>query len=236
MPRLCDWEGDGDRLVLTVFVDLVVHSELVVRKWRLTAPAVGKDFKTLIDQAFGVKLLKGPEHALGVVLVQGLVVIVKVHPPCLARYIAAPVLGVFQNRGFAEGVELVDPILLNLRPAADAQKSLGLDLSWKPVSVPAETALHPPAPHSLIPRNQVLGVTGEQVPVVREPVSKWRTVIENEFLGSRSRSLIYRLLEGAVFVPVLQHLFFDIGKRRRGNRARFGIFMLWVHHGFRTQS
>ena len=54
MPRLGDWEGDGDRLVLTVFVDLVVHSEFVIRKWSLTAPAVGKDFKTLINQAFGV--------------------------------------------------------------------------------------------------------------------------------------------------------------------------------------
>ena len=67
-----------------------------------------------------MKLREGPEHALGVILIQRLIVVVKIHPASLAGDVAPPVFGVFQNRGPAEVVELTHAKLFDLRAPRDS--------------------------------------------------------------------------------------------------------------------
>ena len=138
---------------MTSFVYLVVHSKLVVRKWSFTSPAVSQNFEALVDQTFFVKLLESPNNTLGVVGVQSLIVVIKINPASLPCDVGPPVLGVFQNRGLAVGVELIYPVLLNLRSAGNAQLTLGLNLGRKSMGVPAKAALNAIALHGFEPGN-----------------------------------------------------------------------------------
>ena len=148
-----DWEGDADGLILAVLVDLIVHAQFVVRKRRFTSPAVGKNLEAFVDQSFFIKLLERPEHALGVVGVQSLVVVVEIDPPGLASYIGAPVFGVLKNRGLAKLIELSNAKLFNFRSARDPQEALGLNLSGKSVGVPTKATLYTVATHGLVSRD-----------------------------------------------------------------------------------
>ena len=153
MTWACDWEGDADRLVLAVLVDLIVHSKFVVGKWSFTSPAVSQNLEALVNKALLVKLFECPKHTLGVVGVQSLVVVIKVNPARLAGDIGAPVFGVLQNRGLAELVELGNAKLLNLRPTRNAQQALSLNLGRKSVSVPTKATLNAITAHGLVARD-----------------------------------------------------------------------------------
>ena len=100
-------------------VDLVVHAQFVVRQRGLAAPAVCEHLEAFVDQAFVVQLLERPEHALGIGLVESLVVIVEVNPARLAGYIGAPVFGVLQHGCAAVLVELVNAELLDFGATRD---------------------------------------------------------------------------------------------------------------------
>ena len=100
-------------------VDLVVHAQFVVRQRGLAAPAVCEHLEAFVDQAFVVQLLEGPEHALGIGLVESLVVVVEVDPARLAGYIGAPVFCVLQHGCAAVLVELVDAELLDFGATRD---------------------------------------------------------------------------------------------------------------------
>ena len=67
-----------------------------------------------------MELLEGPDNALGVVLVQSLVVIIKVDPTGLSSDVAAPILGVFQYGGLAKFIELSYSKFLDLWSAGYA--------------------------------------------------------------------------------------------------------------------
>ena len=151
MTRLGDWEGDANGLVLAVFVNLIVHAKFVVGKWGFTSPAVGQHLEAFVDQALFVELFESPEHALGVVGVQSLVVVIKINPTCLTGYVGAPVFGVLQNRGLAKLVELCNAELFDLRSTGDAKQSLSLNLCGKTVSVPTKATLNAIAAHGLVP-------------------------------------------------------------------------------------
>ena len=75
-----------------------------------------------------MQLLEGPEHALGIGLVESLVVIVEVNPARLAGYIGAPVFCVFQHGCAAVLVELVDAELLDFGATRDLELTLCLYL------------------------------------------------------------------------------------------------------------
>ena len=137
-----------------------------------------------------MKLFERPDHAFGVVLVKRFVVVVKVHPAGLPGDVATPVLGVFQDRCFAELIEFGDAILLDLWAARDSKKAFGLHLRGKSVSVPAKPALHPVAAHRLVARNKVLCVTGQQVPVVRQTIGERWAVVEDVLLGTSVGTLV----------------------------------------------
>ena len=146
-------EGDADRLVLAVFVNLVVHTQFVVGKWSFTSPAISQNLEALVYQAFFVELLECPKHALGVVGVQSLVVIIKINPARLAGDIGSPVLGVLQDRGLAELVELGNTKLLNLRSTRDSKQAFCLNFGRKTVSVPTKAALDAITAHGLVSRD-----------------------------------------------------------------------------------
>ena len=109
------------------------------------------------------------------------------------------------------------PISLDLALVGDAELALGLELGGQTVGVPAEAAVHLLAAHGLEAREQVLGVAGEQVPVVRQAVGERRAVVEDPLLASVA--VVDRGLEGVVGLPEREDLVFDRGEVRRGGDA-----------------
>ena len=217
-------EPDGDRRVLPLAVDVVVHPQLVVGQRGLAPPAVGQHLEALVDQALVPELPEGPHDALHVGDVQRLVVVLEVDPAGLAGDVVLPVAGVTQHRLPAGLVELLDAHGQDVVLAGDAEQPFGLDLSGQAVRVPAESALHPVALHGPEPRHQVLDVAGEQVTVVGQPVGERRPVVEHEFVIRGA--LLDRGAEGVVFPPVGQRVGFQRGKVRLG--GYFGAPGAWV--------
>ena len=91
------------------------------------------------------------------------------------------------------------PNLVIVRMAADAELLLDDDLGRQPVAVPSEPSLDASATHRLIARHGVLDEAGQQVTVVRQPVGKRRTVVEDVLVGIGATT--DRLLERVVLGP-----------------------------------
>jgi hypothetical protein len=221
------------RWILTAFVDVVVHPQLMVGQRRLVVPAVGQDPESFIDQTLVVELLEGPDHALHVVRVERAVVVFEVDPASLAGDVFLPVGGVFQHRLAALVVEGADAELEDFVFGLDAQLAHCLELGRQPVGVPAEAAFDPTTAHGLVARHHVLHIAREQVPVVRESIGERRTVVEDELVGPvlTGLALLHAGRKGVVAVPVGQHGLFDRREcRRRGHGLGLGVGDLGVGH------
>ncbi len=223
-------ERDGDRLVLTHLVDIVVHPELMVGQRRLVAPAVREDPVPLVGEPLLVELLERPDHRLHVGHVERLVVVVEVDPAGLARDVLLPLARVVQHGVASGGVERRDAHLLDLALVGDAELPLRLELGRETVRVPAEAAFHLLAAHRLEAREDVLGVAGQQMTVVRKPVGEGGTVVEDPL--RRIRAPVDGGAEGAVLVPEREHLGLDLRKARaRGDPRGLGVVRgLGVRH------
>ncbi|CAB4541038.1 unannotated protein [freshwater metagenome] len=90
-------EGDSDGLVLTRFVDIIVHPQFVVGQWGLVTPAIRQDAVSLVCQTFVVQLLERPNHTLHKRDVESLVVVFEVDPARLTSDVLFPLLGVLQH-------------------------------------------------------------------------------------------------------------------------------------------
>ena len=80
------------------------------------------------------------------------------------------------------------------------------------------------AAHRLEPREQVLRVAGEQVPVVRQAVRERRAVVEDPL--RRALALLDRRAEGVVALPEGEHLALDRGEagaRRATSGSGLGV-------------
>ena len=95
--RLDQPHADGDRLILAVLVNLVVHLQLVVGQRGSIVPAVWKDPVALVDEALVVERLERPHDGLHVGGVEGLVVVVEVDPSRLAGDVLLPFVGVAEH-------------------------------------------------------------------------------------------------------------------------------------------
>ncbi|MDI2021007.1 hypothetical protein PJL18_01523 [Paenarthrobacter nicotinovorans] len=223
-----DGEGDCDGLVLAVLVDVVVHAEFVVGQRRLVLPAVREHAVAVVGQAFFMQLLEGPEDRLHVLDVERLVIVLEVHPAGLAGDVGLPLVGVLHDGGTAGVVELVDAHGFDLGFVGHAQLLHGFEFSRQAVRVPTEAALHALAALGLVAADEVLGVAGQQVAVVRQSVGEGRAVVEDELVAAvRARiPLVDAGLEGAVFIPVFEDALFDFrelhgsGHAMRAGRRR----------------
>ena len=174
-------EHDGDGRVLAGPVGVVLAG-LEVRQRRLALPAVGEDPLALVEEPLVPQRLERPHDALHVGEVHGLVVVGEVHPPGLAGDVALPGVGGALHQGPAVVVEVVDAVLDDAGPPRHLELLLGRHLGGQAVAVPPEAALHPPAPHRLVPGHGVLHEAGEEVPVVGEPVGERGPVVEDELV------------------------------------------------------
>ena len=227
--------------VLTVLVHVGVHAQLVRGQRRLVLRAVRQHAVALVCQAFLVQRLERPHDRLHVRDVECLVAVFKIDPARLAVHIVTPFVHVFEHGGAAGVVEFVDAHLLDLVDRVDAELLLRFKFGGQAVRVPAEHAVDAPALHGLVARHHVFGVAGEQMAVVRQSVRKGRAVEEHERIRAVLAAGVFvdGFLEGAVGVPITQHILFELREVgiRRDVRALFadrclGIHVLWcfAHH------
>ncbi|CAH0198538.1 hypothetical protein SRABI128_01681 [Microbacterium sp. Bi128] len=214
-------ERDGDRGVLAHLVDVVVHAQLVAGQRCLVAPAVGQDAVALVRQALVVQGLERPEDALHVRRVERLVAALEVDPARLARDVVLPVPRVLEHRLARLAVEDGDAHALDLVLLGDPELLHGLELGGQAVRVPPEDAIDLLAAHRLEAREDVLGVAGEEVPVVGQAVRERRAVVEHPLLAAVA--LCDRGAEGVVGVPERERVALDLGEPGAGDDGGRGI-------------
>ena len=225
--------GHGHGGVLAILIDVGIHAQLVRAQRRAVLRAVRQHTVPLVGQTLVIELLEGPHHGFHVWNVQGLVAVLEVHPSRLTVHVVLPFVGVFQHGGAAGVVELVDAHLLDLVDRVDAEFLLRLQFGGQAVGIPTEHAVDLAALHGLIARNHVLGVTGQQVAVVRQAVREGRAVEEHEFvLAMVAGGVAFDgLLEGVVLVPVVENGLLHVGEAgvRRDVRGLAALVRLGIY-------
>ena len=175
----------------------------------------------MVGQALIVELLERPDHGLGVGHVERLVVVLEVHPACLAGDVLFPFLRVAQDGGAAGSVERLDAdatLAGDLGDVFDAELALRLELCGQAVRVPAEAALDAVALHGLVAAHDVLDVAGQEVTVVGQAVGERRAIVEHELVGAILAGVAHLngLAEGVVAGPERQGALFHRGEGRAG--------------------
>ena len=206
--------GHGHGGVLTILIHVGIHAQLMRGKRRLILRAVRQHAVALICEALVVQLLERPHHGFHVWNVQRLVAMLEIDPTCLTVHVVLPLVGVLEHGGTAGIIELVDAHFLDLVDGVDAEFLLGFQLSRQTVRIPTEHTIDPVALHGLVTRDDVLGIAGQQVAVVRQAVGERRAVEEDEFVLAvvAGRTAFDGLLEGVVLVPVVKHGFLKLGE------------------------
>ena len=217
--RLFEAHTNGNRVVLTILVDLVIHLELMVGQRGAVVPAVRQNAVALVGKILVIEGLECPDDRLHVVRVERLVVVREVNPASLAGDIVFPLVRVTKNRRTAGLVELLDAEATfagDLSDIFDAEDTLRLKFSGQTVRVPAETAFNAVAEHRLVATNNVLDVAGQKMTVVRKSVSKGRAVVEHELVLTTfaSRARLNGLTEGIVIGPKGQGFAFHLREGR----------------------
>src|ERR1019366_7937632 len=151
----------------------------------LVVPAVRQAAEALVGQPLVMQLLERPYDAFHVGQVERLVVVLEIDPASLPGDVVTPRLAVAQYRLAACLVEPGDAELPDVFPGPDAELAHRLQLGGQAVGIPAEPALDPLTPHGLIPRDQVLDVAGEQMPVMRQAVRERRPRAKNQRVRRR---------------------------------------------------
>ena len=218
-------QTNGNGVISTILIHIVVHLELVVAQRSAVMPAVRQNAVALVGKTLVVELLECPQDRFGVGHIQGLVVVIEIHPTCLTSNVLFPFLGVAKHGGAAGRVEGLDTDSAGTRDLGDvfdSQLTLCFKFCGKTVGIPAETALNVMSEHGLVTTDNVLDVAGQQVTVVREAVCKRRAVVEHEFVltalaggtasngftegvisGPESQGLSFHLREGRAWIHLL---------------------------------
>ena len=218
-------QADGNGVISTILIHIVVHLELVVAQRSAVMPAVRQNAVALVGKALVVELLECPQDRFRVGHIQGLVVVIEVHPTGLTSNVLFPFLGVAKHGGAAgrvEGLDTDSAGTRNLGDVFDSQLTLCFKFCGKTMGIPAETALNVVSEHRLVTTDNVLDVASQQVTVVREAVCKRRAVVEHEFVltaltggtasngftegvisGPESQGLSFHLREGRAWIHLL---------------------------------
>ena len=166
------------------------------------ARAVRHDLVALIQQVLVPDLPQDPPHRLDVVVGEGVVRVVHVHPEADALGEALPLLEVGGDALLAQLVELGDAVGLDLPLAVDAEAALDLELHRQAVRVPAGLARHAVAAHRLVAREEVLEDARDDVVRAGLAVGRRRTLVED--VEGRVLTALEALLEDAVVLPELE--------------------------------
>ena len=206
-PSFDHFEPDGERGVLDV---PVVHVCFEVRQRGRRPVRVGEDLEVPVDEPLVPQAAEHPPDRLHVAQVQGLVVVLEVHPAPDAAGVGLPGLGVGRHPGSGGLVEALHPESLDLGRSREPELLLNLHLDGEAVGVPAEAAHHPVPAHRPVARHDVLEHPGEEGAVVGAPGRERRPVVEGElgFLGAHG----HRGSEGADLIPQAEHLLLEPGE------------------------
>src|SRR5262249_29862747 len=125
-----------------------------------------------------------------------------------------------------------DPKLLDLGLVGNSELTLGLDLRRQAMRVPAKLLLDPLAAHRLMPRHDVLHVTGQEVAVMRQSVRERRTIVEDVLIAPvlARRPVLDRLLKRPIPLPEIQHRALQLGERRTGGNGWVGLVSGGIGH------
>jgi hypothetical protein len=211
----------------------IVLPRLGIRQRRLTPPAVRQDPESLVNQALVVQPAERPHDTLHVGQIECFVVVLEIDPAGLPGDVALPFLGVPQHRGPAFRVEFGDAHVENLPLAGQSQFPFGRHFGRQAVTIPAESAFHPLAAHRFVTRYDVLDESGQQMPVMRQPVGERRAVVENEFVVT-VRPGRHRRGERAIAAPVIQNFGFQRGEFRLAGHRPARVVLRIGHRVLRS--
>ena len=228
-----EFEAHGDGGILAFAIG-IVQPGLVQGKRRLRGPGVGHDLVVLVEQPFLVQLLDGPDQTLHVGKIEGLVVILEIHPARRSVDVSLPFLGVLHHRLPAVIVEAVDPEFHDRGATGNPELLLGFHFRGQAVAVPAEAAFHPAPAQGLVARNDGLDVAGDQVSVVGQTIREGRSVVEDVLVTSLLPRIasVHGFLKGGVFAPAREDALFEFREVRLRVNIRVGVvgdgFGQWV--------
>ena len=160
------FETNRKRWVLHLLVG-VIHASFGIRQRGFKRPRVWKHTETFVNEALVPQRFECPHHTFHVRHIEGLVIVGKVDPASLARYITFPIARVLQHRDLAIIIELFNSKISYCLSARNAQLSFGFGFSGQPVAIPTETTLDSLSAHGLISRHCIFYETRKQVAVVR---------------------------------------------------------------------
>ncbi len=189
-------------------------AELVAGERRPIAGAVRDDLQALVQQPLLVDRLQRPPHRLDVVGVKRAVRVVEVDPEADPLGEPVPVLDVAEHLLAAAGVELGDPVALDVGLRGEAELGLDGELDGQSVAVPTALALDPVAAHRAVPGKHVLEHPGEHVVGARGAVRGRRPLVEHPRIGALAAG--ERLREHVLLAPALQHALLQLGERGAG--------------------
>ena len=206
--RGIDAELDEHRRVRRVL--LVAEGQLVGAEAGDAAGAVGSAPHALVQQATVPQGFEYPPPRLDVVVFEGDIRVVHVHPEADPVGHFLPLADVAEDALAALLVELLDAVFLDVALAGEAQLLLYAELDWQAVGIPAALAEHLVALHRLVAAHHVLEDAGQDVVNAGAAVGSGRPVVEHE--ARRALPLRAGAAEHIAFLPVLQDTGVQFGK------------------------
>jgi len=152
----------------------------VARQGRAAAGAVGLDLAALVEEVLPPEFGQRPPHRLDVGVPVGQVGAVHVEPVADPIGHPPPLAFVGADAFEAGAVELLDPVVLDLLLAGEAELLLDLDLHRQAVRIPTALARHTPPGHRAEPGVEVLDHAGDDMADVGHVVGCRWTLVERE--------------------------------------------------------
>ncbi len=202
---LRDAEAHVDGGILDV---LIAERDLVARQRGAAARAVRDDAVSLVEQALAGDLLQRPPDRLDVGRVQRAVGVVEVQPEADPLGQRVPVLEEGEHRLAALGVELRDPVLLDLGLGLDPELLLDGDLDGQAMRVPAAAALDVVAAHRAEAGEDVLEGAAQDVVHAGRAVRRRRPLPEDPGLGPLTPP--HGLAKHVALTPALEDLLLEL--------------------------
>ncbi len=185
-----------------VFDRAIAQRHFVTAERGAAARAVRDDFLAFVEQILRPELLENPPHALDVIVGEGHIGIIEIHPEGDALGLPLPICDVSEHACLTAFVEFGDAVFLDLLFMCEAQLLLDLDFDRKAVCIPAPLAQAVIAAHRLIARKHVLERARQHVMAARLPVRGRRPLVKH--IARSTFALAHRALENALCAPILE--------------------------------